>query len=277
MIETARRRFGRRIAVAAACVLPRLVFGQAKPDALVLRCPGPPHPSDTRAGFYLELLDLVMQKTGAAYRLDPRADILTGAQVLERLPEQHGLDVAWGTDTPEWEEKLWPVTTPVDKGILGWRLLLIRRRDRHKFAAIRTHKELAALLAGQQRDWSDVAVLLGNGLRLAGYASYEELFPALAEGRYQYLPRGIAEIWDEEKRFGRLGLMIEPTLALHYRQQSHFFVSRKNPLLHGYLEQGMHMAIADGSYETLFDRYNGEAIRRANLDARRVFELKMPA
>lgn len=258
-------------------MLPRIVLGQARPDALVLRCPGPPHASDTRAGFYLELLDLVMKKTGVVYRIEPRADILAGTQVLERLPGQQGLDVAWGTDAHEWEEKLWPVSTPVDKGILGWRLLLIRTQDRAKFAAIRTHNQLSALLAGQQRDWSDVAVLRCNGLKLAGYSSYDELFPALAEGRYQYLPRGIAEIWDEEKRFGKLGLMIEPTLALHYRQQSHFFVSRKNPDLHGYLEQGMRMAIADGSYETLFDRYNGDAIRRANLDARRVFELKMPA
>jgi hypothetical protein len=151
MIKPARRRIGhrfgrgigRRTAIVAVCMLPGVVFGQAKPEALVLRCSGRPHVSDTRAGFYFELLDLVMKKTGVAYRIEPRPEILTGQQVLERFPEQQVLVLAWGTDSSAWQEKFWPVAAPRDKGILGWRLLLIGNRDRARFPVIRSHAELA--------------------------------------------------------------------------------------------------------------------------------------
>ena len=274
MIEPTPGHVCRRSIILAACALPGLVFAQ--PKTVVLRCPGPPVAADTRAGFYLDLLDLVMKKGGSTYRIEPNGEFLTGQQVLERLPEERGINLAWGTGSHGWDERLWQVAVPIDKGILGWRLVLIKKRDRARFAAIRTLQDLERLAAGQQRDWSDVAILRANGLKLVDLPSYEGLFPALAADRFQYLPRGIAEIRDEEKRFESLDLIIEPTIALHYRQQSYFYVSRKNPGLHDMIERGMRAAIADGSYEILFDRYNGEAIRRANLDARRVFELKMP-
>ena len=107
-------------------------------------------------------------------------------------------------------------------------------------------------------------------------AIYESMFKMLEADRFQYFPRGVGEIRAEEERNAGLGLEIEPTLALHYPVQTYFFVSRKNPRLHDLLEQGLHAAQRDGSFEKLFEQFNGEALRKAKLESRHVFELKVP-
>jgi hypothetical protein len=98
----------------------------------------------------------------------------------------------------------------------------------------------------------------------------------LAAGRFQYFPRGIAEIWHEAKANADLGLEVEQHVALHYPAYTYFFVSKTNPALARRIEQGLRTAIKDGSFDKLFDQYNGEAMKQAHLEHRVVFELTNP-
>ncbi len=243
---------------------------------LVITYPGPATASDTRAEYYVNLLDLAMSKTGVAYKLRPYPVIATGSRVLRDLNEGHDIDLSWGPTTRAWEEQTLPIRIPIDKGILGWRLFLINKSDLPMFAEVRTLEQLKAHSAGLQHDWLDVDILRANGLPVVAASVYETMFQMLALHRFQYFPRGVGEIDGEVKRFAKLGLVVEPTLALHYPLQTYFFVSRKNPALHDLLERGLDAAIRDGSFDKLFDKFNGAAIRRAHFDARTVFELTVP-
>jgi hypothetical protein len=233
-------------------------------------------PSDTRGNYYVKLLDLAMSKTGAAYKLHPYVFVTSGARVQQKLQEEQDINLTWALTSKQWEEALAPVRIPLDKGILGWRLFLINKRDERLFSGIRDLGALSRYAAGQQRDWSDVAILRANGLKVVETAIYDSMFQMLAVDRFRYFPRGVGEIWAEQERCAAMGVEIEPSLALHYPVQTYFFVSRKNPVLHNLLEQGLRAAIKDGSFEKLFEEYNGAALRKAHLDTRKVFELKVP-
>jgi len=238
--------------------------------------PGPAESADTRAGYYVSLLDLAMSKTGVPYKLKSFTVVTAGTRALQLLQAGKDINLTWGPTTKELEELSAPIYIPLDKGILGWRIFLINRRDRDKFSRIHTLKELSQYAAGQQRDWGDVQILRANGLNVVDTSLYETMFQMLSVDRFQYFPRGVGEIWDEARRGAKFDIEVEQTLALHYPSQTYFFVGKKNTMLHDLIERGLRAAIRDGSFEKLFERFNGEAIRRANLDNRIVFELKLP-
>jgi ABC-type amino acid transport substrate-binding protein len=238
--------------------------------------PGPEDSGDQRGNYYVRLLKLAMSKTGVPYTMKPYTYIISGARVVQKLTDEQDFNITWAMDSPLWENNLSTVRVPLDKGILGWRLLLINERDAHAFAQIRSLAQLRAYSAGQQRDWADVPILRANDLPVIGTSQYESMFQMLEAHRFDYFPRGIGEIWDEAARTKDIHLMVEPNIALHYPVQTYFFVSKKNPRLHDLVERGLRAAMKDGSFDALFNEYNADAIKKARLNERTVFQLKLP-
>lgn len=270
-----RRAFLPVLALAAICFASAAAFAGG-PAPVEIVYPSSSDSADTRANYYVRLIELAMNKTGTPYTLRPFVFETSGSRVRQRIEDEQDINLTWALTSKDWESSLAPVRIPLDKGILGWRLFLINRRDEKAFAQVHTLAQLAHYSAGQQRDWTDIAILRANGLQVVETAIYESMFKMLEADRFQYFPRGVGEIRAEEERNAGLGLEIEPTLALHYPVQTYFFVSRKNPRLHDLLEQGLHAAQRDGSFEKLFEQFNGEALRKAKLESRHVFELKVP-
>jgi len=232
--------------------------------------------ADRRSNYYIALLDLALSKADVDYELKPYAHVMVRARLWKQLEANDGVNVDWAPITPEIEQRMLPVRISLDKGLLGWRLFLINARDRPLFEHIQTLDQLKSLLAAQQTDWPDTAILRDNGLNVTGVSGFENLHRMLAAGRFQYFPRGVGEIWQEQQVYSALGLEVERHLALHYSALTYFFVSRKNPTLAKVIKRGLLAAIKDGSFEKLFEQYNGEAIRRAGLSSRTVFELHNP-
>jgi hypothetical protein len=238
--------------------------------------PGPENDGDKRGNYYVRLLKLALSKSGVPYTMKPYTYIISGARVVQKLADQQDFNITWAMDSPQWEANLLSVRVPLDKGILGWRLLLINERDAPIFAQIHTLAQLRTHPAGQQRDWADVSILRANGLPVIGASQYESMFEMLEAHRFDYFPRGIGEIWDEAARTKDMHIIVEPNIALHYPVQTYFFVSKSNPHLRDLLERGLHAAMKDGSFDALFNEYNAESIKKARLNERLVFELKLP-
>ena len=194
-----------------------------------------------------------------------------------RIAAGQGVDVMWAPTSPQRERDYLRVRVPLDKGVLGWRIFLIKDRDRERFAAVQTLDQLKELAAGQVAEWEDAAILRANGLPVVDAMQYRDIFRMLAADRFVYLPRGIGEIQGELRNYQHLGLSIETGLALHYPLCEYFFVARDNVALAQELETGLQRATKDGSFERLFQQVNGPAIREAGLNKRRIFELTNPA
>ena len=65
-------------------------------------------------------------------------------------------------------------------------------------------------------------------------------------------------------------------MLLHYPAAIYFFVNKKDAALASAIEAGLHKAMADGSFDTLFYERFGDVIKRANLRGRVAIALTNP-
>jgi hypothetical protein len=256
-----------------------LVFFFALPvfaDKLAVIYPRPESDADFGRSYPIELLELALAKAGGPYELRPSQQSMQQNRALLQLTDDVELSVVWSMTSKEREKDLLPIRIPIDKGLLGWRIFLINRNDVKRFEQVQNLEQLRSLSAGQEHDWPDVEILTANRLKVVQSSNYESLFRMLDRDRFDYFPRSIDEIWDEEKAHSDLSIAVEQTIILQYPAAEYFFVNRKNNALADALEKGLRLAIKDGSFDRLFTKYNGESIRRANIRNRRVFRLDNP-
>ncbi len=233
-------------------------------------------PGDHRDDYQVELLALALKKSGRPYVLKPHPAFMLQVRELKELERGDALDVIWTMTSTEREQALLPVRIPIDRGLLGWRLLMVREKALPQFAGLALPTQLRLLRAGQGFDWPDAGILKHAGFNVDETVRYNDLFVRLAGGRIDYFPRSVQEVWGELDSHAGLGLAVEPTLALHYPAAMYFFVNRRNTVLAADIQRGLEAAMADGSFDAAFQRHFGAALARADLGRRRVVELANP-
>lgn len=248
----------------------------AKEEVLVVHYAPPESPTDRRLDYPLKLLDLALSKSGHAYRLEQNPGEALQGRVVTELEEGGPVDVMCSMTSIERENRLLPVRMPLDKGLLGYRIGLVRSADKELLSKAVRLQDLSQLQIGQGHDWPDVDILSSNGLHVHGVAGYENLFFMLAGGRIDYLSRSVMEISAELEEHPSLNLVMEPYLVLYYPTAQYFFVNRNNKRLAGLIEHGLEKAIADGSFEQLFQQYYANALRDAHFERRRLIKLNNP-
>lgn len=125
------------------------------------------------------------------------------------------------------------------------------------------------------QEWPDTLILRANGIDVITSPRYESLFKMLVSERFDYFPRSINEIWDELERHAGT-LQVESRVALHYYYDACFMVNKNCARLAEDIREGLERAVADGSFDRLFNEYHGELLRKARLDQRIVIEPKNP-
>lgn len=266
----------RRCLIVLCCLFGRWAqAAAADTDPLQVRYPRAESALDARERYPLQLLELALQRSGRRFTLLPSAAQMQQSRSLRQLREGQGLDVAWTVTSIERERELRPIRFPIDRGLLGWRLLLIRSDQQARFAALPDRAALAALRGGQGHDWPDLELLRSNGFRVVGSPGYEGLFEMLERGHIDYFPRSLIEVWDELDRRGG-GIALDSTWLLHYPSALYFFVGIGHEELAAAIERGLEAALADGSFAALFERHYADEIGRAQLASRRTIELRNP-
>lgn len=246
------------------------------PAATTITYPRPESLGDERAAYPIALLKLGLSKVGNPYQLAPSPAQMQQGRALRLLARGQGIDLLWTVTSREREADFLPIRIPIDRGLIGWRLLLIRARDRALFAPVATASALAPLRAGQGHDWPDTEVLRANHFAVFTSTAYDRLFKMLDRGHIQYFPRAVTEIWQEIAAHPDLRLDAADGVVLHYPEALYFFVNKSNTALAASVEQGLRIAIADGSMQTLFEQYYGEAIARAGLAQRTIISIDNP-
>jgi len=226
--------------------------------------------------YSLEVLAAALARSGHAYDLQPASQLMSQGRLIEQLRFDAGVDVIWTMTTGQRERQIEPIRVPLYKGLMGWRVLLVRKADLPKFAAIRSVDELKRLVALQGHDWPDTAILRANGFRVMTGAYYHTFFEMLANGRVDYFPRGVVEAYDELRAHPDLDLAVEPTLLIRYPTALYFFVRKGNTRLAEDLRKGMDVMVADGTFDRLFHRHHEDYLKQAGLKQRRVFDLPNP-
>jgi hypothetical protein len=259
----------RRIFAFLACLLCLGVLPAQGATYTYLR----PEWSDTdRDPYGVALLKLAFAKAHACHTLVYSAERMKQGRAVYELEHGTGaLDIMITMTSPEREAKLLPVPIPLTKGLLGWRIALVKKERQQLFANVRTVEQLKSFVAGQGHDWPDVGILRASGLPVHVSSTYDGMFKMLEVDRIDYFPRAVQQVFDEVGH--RPGLAVEPNLVLRYPADAFFFVNRANAGLADEIRRGLEAAIADGSFDRLFYSYFAPKIAAANLERRQVLEL----
>lgn len=239
---------------------------------------------DSRYDYEWAVLRTALQKSSARFGpfyLQRSQAAMTPPRVVHEMQLPTGrINVFVRATSAELEQQFLPVRLPVDRGLLGYRLLLIRSTDQPRFARVRSLQDLATLRAGLGQGWADVAILKAAGIPVVEGSNYAGLFTMLEAGRFDFFLRSIDEAAREfdERQQEHPNMAIEQTLLLHYPLARYFFVRRdaEGQLLAQRIEAGMEMMIKDGSLNTLFQRYKGDLIAKAQLRQRQLIRIANP-
>lgn len=241
----------------------------------LVRFPVPEFEGDHRYDYATQVLQLALSHSGGDYRIVPAALPMNQERQVLELEAGRSIDVGPIPSSAEREARLLPIMIPLNKGVLGWRLGLIRKGEQASFDGVHSLAELKQVRLAQGQEWPDTQILRANGIDVITAPRYEGLFKMLISKRFDYFPRSTMEIWDEQENNAGT-LEVEQHLALHYFYDAYFMVNRHNTRLAHDIENGLERAIADGSFDRLFTQYYGERLRKAHLSTRTVIELRNP-
>jgi hypothetical protein len=194
------------------------------------------------------------------------------------LLESGDIDViALGT-SPEREERLLPVRIDIMRGIVGFRLLVIRAQDQERIAAMNGQALSQQLTFGLNSQWADLPIMRANGFTVITSTNYDSLFAMLAAGRFDAFPRGLNEAFREigEQKSAFPQLAVERTKALFFPFPIYFWVRQENTALARRIERGLTASLADNSYRAAFESYHASEIAALKRDKRQIIRLANP-
>ena len=235
---------------------------------------------DTRHLDLLELLRSALDKTVTRfgpYTMSPSRLRMNEERSLVELKEGQLVNVVWSSTSREAEREFIPVRIPLRKGLLGLRISLIDGKNQAALDRITTLEALQTVKIGVGIGWMDNGVLQANHLHKVS-GNYDALFAMTAHDRFDLFPRGVSEVFNEFeiRRRSYPDLAIEKNLLIYYPWPYYFFVNKNNPALAERLRVGLETMIDDGTFDRIFIKYNGEALRKADLSHRHIIALDNP-
>lgn len=127
-------------------------------------------------GYYAEkMIKLALSHIDTKYDLKVVPGDMTQTRMVEDTLN-NSLDIIWAGTSRDLEEQLELVKIPLYKGLLGHRLLIIRKGDQAKFDQVKNIEDLRKLKLGQGTAWADTKILQANGLNVVKTMKYQNLF-----------------------------------------------------------------------------------------------------
>jgi hypothetical protein len=225
--------------------------------------------------YPIQLLALALDQTGVNYQLKPSDNFLSKSKALDRLQDNREINIVWGMTNVQREKDLLPIRIPIFKGLIGWRLLLIREDMAERFTYIQQFEHLVKLSPLQGRDWPDTKILQSNGFDVITERTQTSLIKMLGRAQGDFFPRSIIEIWDElENTDVENNIQVQPSLGIRYPAAIYFFVNKKSVPLANLIKKGLEKAIENGTYEALFVEHYKTYIDKAQIESRTFYPLE---
>lgn len=241
----------------------------------------PSSDTDLRRDYHYALIEKILKATESDYghyRIVVNAASCSRKREMHQLIDGKYINVSMVPATQEWEDKVLPIRIPILKGILGYKLFLVKKDKLYLFKKNINMDSLKAMKAGLGSQWTTAKIMTDAGFHAVTTSNYECLFKMLLAERFDYFPRGVNEIYGEleARPFLADEVVVEPTRAMYFPSPVYIFVSPKSPDLAKRIEEGFKRIIADKSFDKLFLKLQKQNLCRANLKSRAIFKMKNP-
>lgn len=210
------------------------------------------------------------------YEIQQMFGYMSHARAMRELSRKEGLiNVAYAIPTYEREQYAIPVRIPVRKGLLSYRLLLVKKERAEEFQSIKTIDELKEKRLGSGVTWITTKVFRDRGWPVATNEDRKGLLNMLERERFDYILFGVNEIFKEldQHNLSERGLVVAPDVGVFLKMPLYMFVARNEPEIAERLEVGMKRIVASGQLDTLFNDYYLKDIHRADLNSRHFIEI----
>lgn len=252
----------------------------AKPAAVIKFWNG--NKTASRQHYEREILDAVLAASatkGAVTVAESRADYPL-AEDEASVFRSKGFDIfgtVAGNQKLAHEQKIL-IPLPLMKGLLGYRILIIRKADAQKFAAIKSAGELKKLRMGIPSTWADAGLFRHNGYPVEEKGSFDDLFTRLENNEFDYVTFGANEVSGvfAERAAASGKLIIEPSLLVYYPFPLVFYVNPQQPALAERVTRGLQAIAGNGELDRIFNRYYGDLLAQLHVAKRTRITLENP-
>ena len=258
-------------------------LAQAGAAAMTYVYPPPESGADRRMDYYWELMRAALQATEAQWGpfvLEPSGMVMNADRSQILLSKSEAITTLVRVTSRERERIMRPVRIPLDKGLTGYRLFLIRQQAQPALDKVRSLDDLRRFTIGQGSNWVDTKVLRAAGFMVETAPAYESLFHMLDAGRFDLFSRGINEISREmdDRRSVFTNLAIESHLLLYYPLPRYFFFAptAQGERLAQRVEEGLHLLRRNGQFERMYREFKRQILVGLDLSGRRLFRLDNP-
>jgi len=239
---------------------------------------------DTRYDHYWQLLAqalAITQPDFGPFTLRESIRPMTERRALEELETgSDNLTVLVHGNVADYEQRLLPIRFPLDKGLLGYRVFLIRGDLQSRLDLVGSLDDLQRYSIGQGREWGDVTILRQAGLNVVEGTSYEGLFDMLAAGRFELFSRSVVEVGEElaREKPAHPSLALEQHLLLFYPLTRYFYVtrSRAGEALARRISEGLERMLKNGSFERMFQAFKSRFEQQIGFRDRLLIRLANP-
>ncbi|MCC2616807.1 transporter substrate-binding domain-containing protein [Aestuariibacter halophilus] len=261
------------------CLVGLMLIGMSAAHAAKwnIHYPRPLTDNDQRNQYPIALLEVALQQTGVRYSLMPSERIMLQNKALKQLSENREVNIVWSMTDQSREDSLLPIRIPIYKGLIGWRIFLIRQQQAHRYVGMEKIEQLMQLRPIQGHDWPDTKILQSNGFDVSTAKEYLDLFTMLDQGKGDFVPRSVVEIWAElDGERMPDGIVLEPELGIRYPSAMYYFVNKRNTTMGRLIRDGLEKAIANGEFDRLFLQYHQDIIDKSRLNERQFYQLENP-
>lgn len=232
---------------------------------------------DNRHVYYTELLQQSLRAIGYELHID-YVDDVPQPRIWNMVANKQ-LSVIWGVQTDARDRTYTAVLNPLTNGLMGQRVLLVRKGQEDMFRNVRTLDDFRRLgkIGGAGVDWFEVELWKLNGLPLyVKTGNWRQMFAMLASGQrgIDYMVRGVTEVSSEVLLHE--GVAVERNLMLTHERDMRFYLSPDAARYRPLLERALAEADKSGLKKKLIAQYLLPGVEGLNLDKRVRLKLAMP-
>lgn len=229
--------------------------------------------------YYHELLEKAVTEAGHT----PKLIVKKMSQLRIKLYMDDGkISIYWMVESTERNNRYIPINVGITDGLIGKRILFIKKGDQHLYDNVNTLDDFRklGLTGGMGKGWFDVKVWKANNLRYREQdGNWKSIFNKIPLGRsYNYFSRGLNEIIVESREHPDLD--IEKRLALIYERDFRFYLSKTGEnagaKYKDILDDSFEKAKKSGLLERLVRKYWANDFEALNYDKRIKINLTTP-
>ena len=138
----------------------------------------PLSPFDPRYTYTYELMELIFKATPEYTNAQVKTTAwnMTRSRIFHELKKGNLLNVVAEAPQKEWDSNLIAVPIPIRKGLQGFRVFIIKDKNREKLVQVDSLQSLKALHTGSGNGWSTRLAMEQAGFVVVTANGYESLF-----------------------------------------------------------------------------------------------------